>query len=231
MVTVASSTKIPTARAKPPRVMMLMVSPIACNTRIDEKIDRGMEMAIMVVIRQLPKNNKSIKAVKSAAIKASWITPFTAALTKIDWSLKKLVSIPLGAKAITVGNFSLIPATTSKVDAPPFLSTESNTPREPFWWTILVWGLNPSRTWATSRKKVVTPLLVLIGIAFSPSIELGEPFRATVYSVSPIFAVPDGKIKFCAFTALIMSVEERPLAKRVLGSKSTETTLIFPPYG
>ena len=38
----------------------------------------------MVVIRQLPKNNKSIKAVKSAAIKASWITPFTAALTKID---------------------------------------------------------------------------------------------------------------------------------------------------
>ena len=45
--TVASSTRIPTARASPPSVMMLMVSPIALNTMIEVRIARGIEVAMI----------------------------------------------------------------------------------------------------------------------------------------------------------------------------------------
>jgi hypothetical protein len=34
----------------------------------------------------------------------------------------------------------------SSVDAPPFLSTDSSTPRAPSWRTMLVCGEKPSRT-------------------------------------------------------------------------------------
>jgi hypothetical protein len=57
--TVASSTRIPTASARPPSVMMLMVSPIALRTMIDVRIERGIETAMISVLRQLPKNIKS----------------------------------------------------------------------------------------------------------------------------------------------------------------------------
>src|SRR5260370_1343983 len=53
IVTVASSTRIPTARANPPRVMMLMVSPRKLRVMTDVKMDSGMEMAMIKVLRQL----------------------------------------------------------------------------------------------------------------------------------------------------------------------------------
>ena len=71
MVTVASSTKMPTAKANPPNVITLMVSPMACRQITDEKIDKGMETAMMEVVRQMPRNRSSITAVSTAAISAS----------------------------------------------------------------------------------------------------------------------------------------------------------------
>ena len=60
--TVASSTRMPTASAKPPSVMMLMVSPSALNTMIEVKIESGIETAMISVLRQLPKKDKIINA-------------------------------------------------------------------------------------------------------------------------------------------------------------------------
>ena len=82
--TVASSTRIPTASARPPRVMMLMVSPRALITQIETRIDSGIEIAMMIVLRQLPRNSRIMAAVRQAAIIASRTTPLTAARTKID---------------------------------------------------------------------------------------------------------------------------------------------------
>jgi hypothetical protein len=59
MVTVASSTKMPTASASPPRVMMLMVCPSAPNVMIDVRMESGIETAMMSVLRQLPKNSRN----------------------------------------------------------------------------------------------------------------------------------------------------------------------------
>ncbi len=58
--TVASSTRMPTASAKPPSVMMLMVSPSALITQMETRIDRGIETAMMIVLRQLPRNSRII---------------------------------------------------------------------------------------------------------------------------------------------------------------------------
>lgn len=121
MVTVASSTRMPTASAKPPSVITLMVSPIMCSATMEEKMDSGMETAMMEVVRQLPRNSNSIAAVSAAATSASWITPATAVFTKMDWSASRLTRRSLGSSGSRPGSFSFRWPTTSSVDAPPFL--------------------------------------------------------------------------------------------------------------
>src|SRR5271154_7126317 len=82
--TVASSTRMPTARASPPSVMMLMVSPIALNAMIEVRIASGMDVAMIKVLRQLPRKVRIMKAVRQAAINVSLTTPLIAPRTKID---------------------------------------------------------------------------------------------------------------------------------------------------
>ncbi len=82
--TVASSTRIPTARARPPSVMTLMVSPKALSTISDVRIESGIERQTISVLRQLPRNSRIIIPVRMAAIVASRTTPLTEARTKSD---------------------------------------------------------------------------------------------------------------------------------------------------
>ena len=56
--TVASSTRMPTASARPPRVMMLMVSPSAPSIMRETMIDSGIETAMMIVLRKLPRKTR-----------------------------------------------------------------------------------------------------------------------------------------------------------------------------
>ncbi len=58
--TVASSTRMPTASASPPSVMMLMVSPSRLSTMIDVRIESGIETAMISVLRQLPRKSRII---------------------------------------------------------------------------------------------------------------------------------------------------------------------------
>ena len=50
----------------------------------DVRIDSGIEMQTITVLRQLPKNSRIIAAVRPAAISASRITPLMEARTKMD---------------------------------------------------------------------------------------------------------------------------------------------------
>ena len=70
MVTVASSTRMPTASARPPSVMMLSVSPTAASAMIEPRIDSGIDIAMITVERQLPRNSRIIRLVSAAAINA-----------------------------------------------------------------------------------------------------------------------------------------------------------------
>jgi hypothetical protein len=51
---------------------------------MDVRIDSGIEIVMIKVLRQLPKNNKMSNPVKAAAITASRMTPLMAARTKTD---------------------------------------------------------------------------------------------------------------------------------------------------
>ncbi len=75
IVTVASSTRMPTASARPPSVMMLSVSPIADSAMIEPRIDSGIDTAMITVERQLPRNSRIIRLVSAAAIAPSTRRP------------------------------------------------------------------------------------------------------------------------------------------------------------
>ena len=84
--TVASSTRMPTASASPPRVMMLIVSPSSESMISETRMESGMETAMIRVERQLPRKTRIMKPVRQAAMTASRTTPVMAPRTKIDWS-------------------------------------------------------------------------------------------------------------------------------------------------
>ena len=68
MATVASSTRMPTASAMPPRVMMLMVSCSMSSTINEHRMESGIENAMMIVERQLPRKTRIMTAVRQAAM-------------------------------------------------------------------------------------------------------------------------------------------------------------------
>ena len=70
--TVASSTRMPTARARPPSVMMLMVSPSALKRSMEVRRERGIETQIISVLRQLPRKTR----ISPAAMRPSRSTPW-----------------------------------------------------------------------------------------------------------------------------------------------------------
>ncbi len=84
IVTVASSTSMPTASARPPRVMILSVSPMADSAPIAPKMDSGIEVVTIRVERQLPRKSRIIRLVSAAAIIPSRITPWIDARTNTD---------------------------------------------------------------------------------------------------------------------------------------------------
>ena len=63
---------------------MLIVSPSAFSRMIEDRIDSGIEMVMISVLRQLPRNSRIISAVRAAAMSPSAATPCTAALTNTD---------------------------------------------------------------------------------------------------------------------------------------------------
>jgi hypothetical protein len=68
----------------PPRVMMLMVSPSAERQISELRMESGMETAMMMVERQLPRKMRIMMPVRQAAMMASRTTPLMAPRTKMD---------------------------------------------------------------------------------------------------------------------------------------------------
>ncbi len=64
MVTVASSTRMPTASARPPSVMMLMVSCRKLSTITEVRMESGIETAMIRVLRQLPRKTRIMSPVR-----------------------------------------------------------------------------------------------------------------------------------------------------------------------
>ena len=84
MVTVASSTRMPTASARPPSVIRFSVCPIADSITMENSTASGIEVTTTMVLRQLPRNTSTSSAVSPAAIRPSMTTAFMALTTNTD---------------------------------------------------------------------------------------------------------------------------------------------------
>ena len=131
IVTVASSTRMPTASASPPSVMMLSVSPIADSITMAPSTESGIDTAMITVERQLPRNSRIITLVNSAAITPSLATPVIAPRTNSDWSAMKPILSASGSASLTSITFCLMPAMISSVEIEPAFSTIISTERLP----------------------------------------------------------------------------------------------------
>ena len=136
--TVASSTRMPTASARPPSVITLVVCPSRFRIISDVKMESGIEMQTITVLRQLPRNSRIIMPVSIAAITPSRTTPLMAARTNSDWSKSCLTSRAVGKPARILGSRALTLLTTARVEALPLRMTVSSAPRVPLARTMLV---------------------------------------------------------------------------------------------
>ena len=75
---------MPTASAKPPSVIVLMVSPSALNTAIEVRIESGIEIKTISVDRQLPRKTRIMRPVRPAAMAPSRKTASMDEVTKTD---------------------------------------------------------------------------------------------------------------------------------------------------
>ena len=116
------------------------------------RIDNGIDMAMMIVLRQLPRNRRIIRPVNTAAITASRITPVTDPRTKIDWSPIGVIFSAGGSVSCTRGSSFRMPLTTLSVDAVPDFRITISAARRPSCLTIFVCGMLPSVTEATSCR-------------------------------------------------------------------------------
>ena len=138
---------------------------------------------------------------------------------------------PGGAASRAIFRTLRTPSTTASVEAPPFLMTLKSTERRPFSRTTFCCTAQPSCTWPISLTNTVCPLTYLIGILLRSAMVVGIALVRTVYCVSPILARPDGKVRFCALTALTTSAGVSPLASSLTGSMSTMICRYLPPSG
>ena len=88
-----------------------------------------------------------------------------------------------------------------------------------------------SFTRATSPRVTGAPLNTPIGNSLNFSTDGGLEFSWTLYSRSPIRAVPAGTITLEACSAFTTSVGVKPLATSKAGSRSTIICRDFPPNG
>ena len=154
IITVASSTRMPTASARPPRVMTLMVCPAQASPMMEQRIESGIVVPTIKVERPEPKNSRTTRSSTPAAITISCTTSLTDARTKVEASFEGFVIFArrLGRCAESGVFLPCTPATTATSRASPALSIFRAAflgARRPAR-AELVCGGPPRRTWATS---------------------------------------------------------------------------------
>ena len=102
--TVASSTRMPTASASPPSVMMFSVWPRAQSATIATRIDSGMLIVTISVLRHEPRNSRISSPVSDAAISALDQHAVDRRLDEARLVVSSSIFIPSGMAAWIVGS-------------------------------------------------------------------------------------------------------------------------------
>ena len=127
IITVASSTRMPTASARPPRVMTLMVWPSQDRASTEHRMESGIEVATISVERHEPRNSSTVMPVRNAAVTISCTTSNTLSRTKPEVSFSGVMVVPFGSVLMMPGSIALMPLTTASVEASPLFRTSIST--------------------------------------------------------------------------------------------------------
>ena len=227
--TSALSTRMPMASARPPRVIRLKVAPASARPMTEQSRARGIEVRTISVERQEPRKSSTTNATRQPTSRISWRTPLTAARTKTDWSKIGSTLSPGGAAARMSGRRARMPSMMSMVEALPSLRIEIMTALWPSSRAMLVGSASPSRTLATSRRRMVFPSTERSGRSRKPLMLSGLAFSSMGSSRPPSRIVPAGRVRFWRPTAVLTSAAVRPNASSACGSRSIMTCRAAPP--
>ncbi len=228
--TVASSTRMPTASASPPSVMMLIVSPSAASTISDDRIDSGIETAMISVLRQLPRKTRIIRPVRQAAMiafadHAVDRRPHEDRLIgqRRDLQFRRQLRLIAAACACT-------PLMMSSVEALPVLSTDSSDAALP----IHAHDVRLRRVTRLARARHPGCKPSPRSPANGEIVQLVNRLRrrrsvSTLVFERADLVVPEGRIRFCAPIVLTTSAGESPFACSAGTSISTCTCRSLPP--
>jgi hypothetical protein len=136
--------------------------------------DSGMATDTITVPRTLCKKRRMTRAMRTSACTISFLSPWYALRTKIDWSKYTFAVIPGGMLRRFSTTF-LTASTMSMVLPPGMRSTFSKTASSPLTERTWVCGVPPSSTRATSRIRTGLPSTSLTSASPMVSTRLGIP--------------------------------------------------------
>ena len=116
--TIASSTSSPMATAIPPRVIVLIDSPIKSNTMNVVSSDSGIAVSVMIVVRKFRRNNARIITTRIAPSRNAATTFSLAFSIKCDWRKRSALTIvPAGRPGRSLSSVSSISEVSLRVSA------------------------------------------------------------------------------------------------------------------
>ena len=113
--TVDSSTRMPTARARPPSVIRLIDCPASHNANSEAIRASGMFSTTTITLRQSRRKISTMSPTSAAATSPSETTPVIELVTYGDWSNSKLTWMSSGSTACIRGRLLRTASTTSSV--------------------------------------------------------------------------------------------------------------------
>ena len=184
--TIESSTSEPMAMAIPPRLIVLMVSPIQRMARSDATIESGMETSEITVVRQFIRNMNSTMITKIAPSIKDCFTLSNELSMKRDWrNIRELTLTSAGRLVFSSSNaLSSLPVRASVLVLGCFVTVSSTAGFPSLEATPSTGVFGPMRTSATASSVIGSPFSEVFTTAFfSSSISLVDRRPRTIYSL------------------------------------------------
>ena len=153
-ITMEQSTIMPMPRMRPAMVSMLRVSPARFITKRVTKIEKGIEMPIMIVLFIFRRNRNSTPTARTRPRSAELTSSLI--MSRISVVSSSTISRPTsaGSRASISTSFAYTASATATELAPLCLVTPTYTPFAPLIYTVEVSAGKPSRTSPMSRSRM-----------------------------------------------------------------------------
>jgi len=207
------------ASAMPPRVIALMVFPVAYRPTIEPRIASGMLSVAMSVMRQSPRNSRIISDTRTAPTTPSKTSEESAPRTAAVWSITRSSLVPSGRRDSMSGIRSRTPSTTARLLLPRWRYTGTKTSLRPSILTRDVWMAEESWAMPMSRTKTVDDGPRVTGRSFRSSGRSTIALLSRSTCSSPKYAVPGVTIRFPRRSAPTTSMGAKLRASMRAGSR------------